>query len=137
MPTATFGRLRELLTSNSSSSGQAASSGIISPRRNLPLNITLGANEMTRFVVADEQHDERAGEFATIVEAWAELKRRASVPFDQAPNQPPCTNWRDCRRMYEILEFDDAQTPWRELRRINALEISAQQTKWHAHPNGA
>jgi hypothetical protein len=98
---------------------------------------TLGASQMTRYVVADEQHDEQIAEFGTVAEAWSEIKRLASVPFGQEPNQPPCANWRNCRRNYEIVEFDDTQTPWRELQRISALEVSAQQTKWHAQSYGA
>ena len=50
------------------------------------------------FVIEDESHAEWAGEFATFEEALAELKRRASLPWDEAPNQAPCTSWRTCGR---------------------------------------
>jgi hypothetical protein len=82
------------------------------------------------FVVEDETHAEHQGRFATFDEALAELRRRAEIPWDQAPNAAPCTGWRSCGRDYAIVEFDDAQSPWKEVRRVQALSVSALGVAW-------
>jgi hypothetical protein len=76
------------------------------------------------FVIKDEAHAEpQAGLFETRQQAIAELKRRAEIPWNEEPNRPPCTNWLNCGRRYELVEYDDA--PWTELSRILMLKISA------------
>jgi hypothetical protein len=83
------------------------------------------------FMIEDERHAEpQEGEFSTLVEAIAELKRRAALPWDKAPNVAPCTNWRKCGRTYEIIEYNTASTPWRELQRIAALKVTAAGARW-------
>ncbi len=82
------------------------------------------------FVIEDERHAEPQGQFSTLSEALAELKRRAELPWDQAPNVAPCTNWQNCGRRYEIVEYDISTKPWRELHRTSALEISAKGVQW-------
>jgi hypothetical protein len=77
------------------------------------------------FTIEDERHAEpQEGEFSTLAAAIAELKRRATLPWDQAPNVAPCTNWKNCGRTYEIIEYDTRSTPWQEIQRIPALEVS-------------
>jgi hypothetical protein len=83
------------------------------------------------FVIEDEMHSEPAGQFRTLPEAMAELERRAKIPWNEEPNRCPCTNWRNCGRRYEVIEYDDAPTPWRELSRILRLEISQGGVRWH------
>ena len=84
------------------------------------------------FKIEDERHAEpQAGEFRTFEDAVAELKRRASVPWDQDPNVAPCANWKNCGRNYEIIEYDDSVRPWRELGRKAVLEIDAQEVRWN------
>ena len=39
-------------------------------------------------------------------------------------------SWRTCGRVYELIDYDDTQAPWTELRRFTALEISARGVKW-------
>ncbi|CAN5612440.1 hypothetical protein BH10PSE14_BH10PSE14_08680 [soil metagenome] len=82
------------------------------------------------FVIYDELHAEHVGEFATREEALAELRRLASVPWDQAPNVAPCMSWRTCGRQYELVEYDDTGTPWRTLSQEPALEVSQTEVKW-------
>ena len=83
------------------------------------------------FIIEDEWHAEtQNGEFATRQDAIAELERRATIPWDEEPNQAPCVNWRTCGRKYVLIEYDDSQTPWRELSRLDALEVSAAELKW-------
>ena len=84
------------------------------------------------FVIEDELHCEWSGEFATLDAALAELKRRANLPWDEAPNQAPCTSWRTCGRQYQVIEFDAALSPWKELRCFAVLEVSAAGAKWSA-----
>jgi hypothetical protein len=86
---------------------------------------------MATFVIEDETHSEWQGEFRSEHEALVELRRRAAIPWDQAPNQAPCTNWRNCGRNYYVIEFDNTREPWTELKRAKVLEISASQVKWH------
>ncbi len=83
------------------------------------------------FVIEDEAHAEWQGEFRTREQALAELKRRASIPWNEPPNQAPCTNWPKCGRRYELIDFDDSALPWTELTRTLILEISAAGVHWH------
>ncbi len=85
---------------------------------------------LAMFLIEDERHAEQCGQFATLEAAIGELKRRAALPWDQKPNVAPCANWRDCGRAYEIVEYNDSQRPWRELRRVPVLDISATGVDW-------
>jgi hypothetical protein len=82
------------------------------------------------FVIEDESHAEPQGEFDTLDAAIAELKHRALIPWDAEPNVAPCVSWRTCGRRYEVVEFDSAERPWRELRRFPVLEISSRGIVW-------
>jgi len=86
---------------------------------------------LTRVCIEDELHAEPQGEYPSLDEAMAELRRRASIAWDESPNVAPCSSWRTCGRNYEIVEYDDTQMPWKELRRVPALEISASAVVWH------
>jgi hypothetical protein len=85
------------------------------------------------FVVEDEFHAEHLGQYASLDEAIAEVRRLAQIPWDQAPNTAPCMSWRTCGREYVVIEFDDSQLPWNELRRIPVFEISAKGINWSAN----
>jgi len=89
------------------------------------------------FAIEDERHAEPQGQFASYAEAMAELKRRSTIPWDQRPNVAPCTNWRNCGRAYEIIEYDDSCVPWKEVRRVAVLEVSATGAKWADAAEGA
>ena len=82
------------------------------------------------FVIEDEYHCEPQGRFASLSELEIELTRRASIPWDQEPNRAPCQQWRTCGRNYELIEYDDSQVPWKELRRIGVLRITAAEVVW-------
>lgn len=82
------------------------------------------------FVIEDEIHAEQHGRFANFADAMAELRRRAEISWDEAPNAAPCKNWRTCGREYVIVEYDNSQAPWKELGRVPALEISASGVRW-------
>jgi hypothetical protein len=82
------------------------------------------------FAIEDERHAEPQGEFASLEDALAELRRRAQVPWDQLPNVAPCTNWRNCGRNYEVIEYDDSVGPRREIKRTAVLEVDAQGVRW-------
>jgi hypothetical protein len=87
-------------------------------------------NGTATFVIEDEFHAEDHGQFASFDEAVAELKRRAAIPWDQAPNLAPCMNWENCGRDYVIVEYDDSSLPWQELSRVSVMKVSASGTEW-------
>ncbi len=83
------------------------------------------------FVIDDELHCElQDGEFLTLGEAVAELRRLAAIPWDSEPNVAPCMSWRTCGRSYQIIQFMAGVEPRKELRRIPALKISAAGVEW-------
>lgn len=83
------------------------------------------------FRIEDERHAEpQVGEFASFDDAVGELRRRALIPWDEEPNQAPCSNWRNCGRSYEIVEYDESERPWREINRMLVLEIDAHGANW-------
>ena len=82
------------------------------------------------FVIEDEWHAERVGEFDSRDAAMAELQRLAGIPWDKAPNVAPCTSWKTCGRHYEVIEFDVQCTPWRVLTRAAVLEIDMDGVRW-------
>ena len=82
------------------------------------------------FVIEDEAHDERIGEFPSQTAALSELRRLAGIAWDEEPNRAPCTSWQTCGRRYELVEFDTSTTPWRELQRRVALSVSAKASDW-------
>ena len=86
------------------------------------------------FVIEDELHSEQIGEYATRAEAIAELRRLAELPWDAPPNQAPCISWRTCERRYELIEYNSSVSPWRELERTPALNVSAVGTEWQLNP---
>jgi hypothetical protein len=84
------------------------------------------------FLIEDEAHAElQEGQFQSRQEALAELRRRAAIAWDMEPNRAPCTNWRNCGRRYEIVEYDGA-SPSKVLSRNLTLEISAAGVRWTA-----
>lgn len=82
------------------------------------------------FVIEDEMHAEHHGQFVSFEEAMTELRRRAQIPWDQAPNVAPCTSWKTCGREYVVIEFDDSHIPWKARRRVPVFEMSASGVKW-------
>jgi hypothetical protein len=82
------------------------------------------------FVIEDERHAEPQGRFVGFQQAIVELKRRAEIPWDQEPNRAPCMGWETCGRTYVVIEYDDSHLPWKELRRVTVLDISASGVKW-------
>ena len=85
------------------------------------------------FKIEDERHAEpQAGEFSSLAAVACELRRLAQLPWDQAPNVAPCTNWTTCGRTYEVVEYDNSTRPWEELKRVPALEVDAQGARWLA-----
>ena len=83
------------------------------------------------FKIEDESHAEpQKGEFDSFEAAMNELKSRAQLPWDEAPNRCPCTSWKTCGRNYQIIEYDDSTIPWKELDRHDVLTVSAQGVIW-------
>jgi hypothetical protein len=84
----------------------------------------------TVFVIEDEMHAEQSGEYSSYESALAELKERAELPWDQSPNQCPCTSWRSCKRNYEIVEYDVSEQLWRRIKTNSILQVSADGAVW-------
>ena len=83
------------------------------------------------WVIEDELHSERLGEFETRDEAIGVLVELAKRPWDEAPNQAPCTAWRTCGRNYELVEFHTSESGnRRQVQVIPALTISAEAVHW-------
>jgi hypothetical protein len=80
------------------------------------------------FTIEDELHSENHGEFPTFDGALAELRHRASIPWDVEPNRAPCTSWRTCGRDYEIAKYDDESS--RAVFVLPALRVSSSGTEW-------
>ena len=85
---------------------------------------------MAMFVIEDQIHCDWHGQFAALGDAVAELRRRAAMSWNEEPNVAPCLSWKSCGREYVIIEFDDAQSPWKELRRVPALKVSSAGAEW-------
>jgi hypothetical protein len=81
-------------------------------------------------VIEDELHAELQGEFACFEDAVAELKHRSHLAWDESPNRAPCVGWKTCGRKYEVIEYNNDFSPWRELRRVLVLEVSASGITW-------
>lgn len=110
--------------------GQLSDVAVSNRYNQIPLDFLSLLQGEGMFVIEDEIHAEPQCHFDSIDQAIEELRRRAAIPWDQYPNCAPCANWRDCGRAYEIVEYDDSRRPWKELRRISALEVSATGFKW-------
>src|SRR5690349_22207052 len=80
--------------------------------------------------ILDAIHSERQGEFERLEDAFAELQRRASIPWNERPNTAPCSSWRTCGREYEIIEYDTSEIPWKPMRHARALKISSAGAEW-------
>jgi hypothetical protein len=82
------------------------------------------------FVIEDEWHAEWIGEFASRDDAYSELRRLATLPWDEAPNLCPCMSWRTCGRRYHLTEYDTSAGAWRRLSDEALLDVSAEKTAW-------
>ena len=80
--------------------------------------------------ITDDIHCEPRGPYASFEEAIAELRRRASIPWDEEPNCAPCMSWRTCGRNYEVCEYEDGTESSKQLRRVHVLSVSAKRTVW-------
>lgn len=88
------------------------------------------------FIIEDKTHAEpQNGEFDSFVEAYKELEKRAKISWDKEPNRCPCSNWQDCERNYQIIEYDTTKTPWKEFQRWDILNISAKGINWSVRPS--
>lgn len=81
-------------------------------------------------VIKDELHAESQGSFPTLDAALTELRRRATIPWNQAPNLCTCLCWETCHRDLAVIEYDNSVKPWKVLRRWGYLEISSEGVFW-------
>src|SRR5215470_6384905 len=86
-----------------------------------------------KFSIVDDVHCETQGRpYPTREDALAELERRATIPWNEAPNRAPCKSWTKCGRQYVIEEYDDTEY---QISRILVLEISAKGIEWRPQPD--
>jgi hypothetical protein len=82
------------------------------------------------FVIEDETHSEPGLEFASRELAMEELKRLAKLPWNEPPNQAPCSSWETCGRRYCLVEYDTNGAQWRQLSFVPMLELSRYGAQW-------
>ena len=87
------------------------------------------------FVIEDQIHAEVIGSYEARSDAVAELGRLAVLAWDKNPNRAPCSSWDTCGREYELVHYDQASSPWTELERVPALNVSATKTEWLLEPS--
>lgn len=88
-----------------------------------------------KFAIVDDAHCEVQGPpYPTREAAMAELQRRASIPWNEAPNRAPCTSWAKCGRQYVIEEYDDTED---QISRLLVLQVSAKGVEWRVQPSWA
>jgi len=63
-------------------------------------------------------------------DAFAEVLRRAGLPWDQSPNRAPCKEWAICGREYVIREYDTGTDPWTFIRAVPVVSLSAAGVTW-------
>lgn len=80
-----------------------------------------------RYVVEDDYHCERIGEYNTYAEAVEDLYYLASLDWDVPPNRCPCVC---CERMYSLTEQDESVAPPLLIRRERVLKISPAGPEW-------
>jgi len=80
--------------------------------------------------IEDNIHCDMHGEYETFEDAIAELRIRATIPWDQRPNLAPCTSWKTCGREYSVIEYNTSQMPWQLLRTVPVLNVSANAVEW-------
>lgn len=86
---------------------------------------------MSVFVIEDEIHAEWCGEFSSFDAALDELKSRAKLPWDTAPNLCPCMSWKTCCRRYIIIEYDNSNgKTWEQIYLTPIFEISSKGIIW-------
>lgn len=85
---------------------------------------------MDLFVIEDEFHAEPQGRFDSYNSAMEELQRRTKIPWNEDPNVCPCTNWKNCQRDMQIIQYDTSIKPWKEISRTDIFRISANGIEW-------
>lgn len=82
-------------------------------------------------VIDDNIHCDLWSMFKTFEDAITELRRWAAIPWDEPPNRAPCDRWRECGREYVVMEVEVSQPPpWKRLRRVAVLKVSAEGVEW-------
>ena len=84
------------------------------------------------FIIEDESHAEPLKEqFLTFNQALETLKEIANIPWNKKTNKCPCKSWKTCGRNYQIIEYDDSESPWKELNRQKVLKVSTKGIEWN------
>lgn len=82
------------------------------------------------FVLEDDLHAEWAGEYETFELAFAEIRSRAQIPWNEKPNRAPCSSSNTCGRQYCIVAYDETTRPWTYIKSTPIVEIRAKGVRW-------
>ena len=85
---------------------------------------------MAIFIIEDNTHSEWCGEFSSYKSALKDLEEKAKIPWNKVPNKCPCQSWKTCKRLYEIVEFED-KISWKVVNRGSVLEVSSKGIVWY------
>ena len=83
------------------------------------------------FIIEDSLHSETIVESESYEKIIQEIKRISIIPFETEPNVPPCQNHENCKREYDIIEYNTSTDPWVEIKRIPIFSISKNEIKWY------
>lgn len=86
---------------------------------------------MVKFSIEDEVHAEWQGDYSSFEAALDEIKRRAALPWDEAPNRCPCAGWKKCERLYTITEYEVPDPTYTPKGEWGVMTISYQGVVWH------
>ncbi len=80
--------------------------------------------------IEEEMHVEpQNGEFDFFEQALECLKEFAKLLRNEKPNKCPCSDWKSCESQYQIIEYFDANIPWKEISKLNVIPVSAKVIK--------
>ncbi len=82
------------------------------------------------FVIEDTAHCESFGRYESFELALDEIKRLATIPWNKKPIKAPCSEWKNCGRFFEIVEYDMSVTPWICKGRKAVLESTSKGLCW-------
>ena len=71
--------------------------------------VSQDSNRVTsRFIVDDQRHCQRMGQFDSYEAARLAIIGFVSNPWNEKPNRAPCSNWKKCGRHYDIIETSES-----------------------------
>jgi hypothetical protein len=82
------------------------------------------------FHIEDEMHADLDGPYPSLEAAVSALRNIVTGRWDEPPLRPPCGGWRDCHRIYVVVDYDEGASPWRENRRWEVVTVTGEGPTW-------